>query len=152
MFLKHLIWLLTVFCQNQKYTVLTVSLSAFVLLLPLPELTEPEAVDDGILYADSPGEKVAMERTRRERRRRKIIKELFETEKAYLNHLELIHKVRWIDLWMWVLRMSGLYQIMTCVCFLHQYHCEMFINLCIFQHQTHVIIRCSSVSHLCILR
>ena len=115
MFLKHLIWLLTVFCQNQKYTVLTVSLSlvsVFVLLLPLPELTEPDAVDDGILYADSPGEKVAMERTRRERRRRKIIKELFETEKAYLNHLELIHKVRWIDLWMWVLRMSGLYQIM----------------------------------------
>ena len=57
------------------------------------ELTEPDAVDDGILYADSPGEKVAMELARRERRRRKIVKELFETEKAYLNHLELIHKV-----------------------------------------------------------
>ncbi|XP_076450012.1 rho guanine nucleotide exchange factor 39-like [Babylonia areolata] len=56
------------------------------------ELTEAEGSEDGILYADSPGDKAAVENARRERRRRKIIKELFETEKAYLNHLELIHK------------------------------------------------------------
>lgn len=66
------------------------------------ELTEPDAVDDGILYADSPGEKVALECARRERRRRKIIKELFQTEKAYLNHLELIHKVSLIKM-IWVI-------------------------------------------------
>jgi hypothetical protein len=59
-----------------------------------PELTEPEHGDDaGILFPGSPAEKVAVETARRERRRRKIIRELFETEKAYLNHLDLIHKV-----------------------------------------------------------
>ncbi|KAL8563722.1 hypothetical protein ACOMHN_063490 [Nucella lapillus] len=56
------------------------------------ELTEPEGGENGILYADSPGDKEALENARRERRRRKIIRELFHTEKAYLNHLELIHK------------------------------------------------------------
>lgn len=30
---------------------------------------------------------------KREKRRKKVIKELFETEKTYLNHLELVNKV-----------------------------------------------------------
>ncbi|XP_070199938.1 rho guanine nucleotide exchange factor 39-like [Littorina saxatilis] len=58
----------------------------------LKELTEPDSDNGGILFVDSPGEKVAIETARRERRRRKIVKELFETEKAYLNHLDLIQK------------------------------------------------------------
>ncbi|KAK7477585.1 hypothetical protein BaRGS_00031190 [Batillaria attramentaria] len=58
----------------------------------LKELAEPEDTEDGLLYADSPGDVAAMEKSRKERRRRKIIRELFETEKAYLHHLELIHK------------------------------------------------------------
>lgn len=58
----------------------------------LRELAEPDDNDDGLLYADSPGDVAAMEKSRKERRRRKIVRELFETEKAYLHHLELIHK------------------------------------------------------------
>ena len=38
---------------------------------------------------ENEGEMVA----RRERRRKKIMDELFETEKTYLNHLEVAHKV-----------------------------------------------------------
>ena len=34
---------------------------------------------------------------KRDRRRKKIEKELFETEKTYLGHLELIHKVQMIN-------------------------------------------------------
>lgn len=30
---------------------------------------------------------------KREKRRKKVIRELFETEKTYLNHLELVNKV-----------------------------------------------------------
>lgn len=58
----------------------------------LKELSEPEGDDVGILFPGSPAEKIAVATAKRERRRRKIIKELFETEKAYLNHLDLIHK------------------------------------------------------------
>ncbi|PVD33338.1 hypothetical protein C0Q70_04592 [Pomacea canaliculata] len=58
----------------------------------LKELTGPEDFEDGVLFADSPAEKAVQENSKRERRRRKIIKELFETEKAYLNHLDVIHK------------------------------------------------------------
>ena len=58
------------------------------------ELSEADGNDDsGILYPGSPAEKAAVEEAKKERRRKKILKELFETEKAYLNHLELIHKV-----------------------------------------------------------
>ncbi|XP_059166523.1 rho guanine nucleotide exchange factor 39-like [Physella acuta] len=47
---------------------------------------------EGVIYATSPSDKVAQETARRERRRRKIVKELFDTEKTYLTHLELINK------------------------------------------------------------
>lgn len=59
-------------------------------------MTGPEDFEDGVLFADSPAEKAVQENSKRERRRRKIIKELFETEKAYLNHLDVIHKVHFI--------------------------------------------------------
>ena len=49
---------------------------------------------EAVLYAASPSDKRAQESARRERRRRKVIKELFETEKTYLQHLELVYKVR----------------------------------------------------------
>ena len=35
----------------------------------------------------------AVQEAKREKRRRKIINEIFETEKTYLNHLDLIHRV-----------------------------------------------------------
>ncbi|KAH9519224.1 putative protein tag-52 [Bulinus truncatus] len=47
---------------------------------------------EAVLYATSPSDKVAQEIARRERRRRKVTKELFETEKTYLHHLDLINK------------------------------------------------------------
>ncbi|KAK6973131.1 rho guanine nucleotide exchange factor 39 [Biomphalaria glabrata] len=47
---------------------------------------------EAVLYATSPCDKVAQETARKERRRRKIIRELFQTEKTYLHHLELINK------------------------------------------------------------
>ncbi|CAG5131031.1 unnamed protein product [Candidula unifasciata] len=47
---------------------------------------------EAVLYAASPSDKFAQESARRERRRRKVYKELFETEKTYLQHLELVNK------------------------------------------------------------
>lgn len=52
---------------------------------------------EAVIYATSPSDKVAQETARKERRRRKIVKELFDTEKTYLTHLQLINKV-YIDL------------------------------------------------------
>ena len=49
--------------------------------------------DGGILYADIASEKAVIEDAKRDGRRRKIIRELFVTEKAFQTHLELIHKV-----------------------------------------------------------
>lgn len=46
---------------------------------------------DGVSFAASPAETAVQEK--RERRRCEIIKELIETEKTYLNHLDIIHKV-----------------------------------------------------------
>ncbi|CAL1543406.1 unnamed protein product [Lymnaea stagnalis] len=47
---------------------------------------------EAVLYATSPSDKVAQETARRERRRRKVVKELFDTERTYLRHLELVNK------------------------------------------------------------
>ncbi|XP_005099517.1 putative protein tag-52 [Aplysia californica] len=47
---------------------------------------------EAVLFASSPSDKKAQEAARRERKRRKVVKELFETEKTYLHHLELVHK------------------------------------------------------------
>ncbi|XP_064601200.1 rho guanine nucleotide exchange factor 39-like [Liolophura sinensis] len=40
----------------------------------------------------SPEEEVAKRTRKRDRKRKKIIRELFESEKAYIHHLELVHK------------------------------------------------------------
>ncbi|BFZ15885.1 hypothetical protein BsWGS_18924 [Bradybaena similaris] len=47
---------------------------------------------EAVLYAASPSDKLAQESARRERRRRRVYKELFETEKTYLHHLQLVNK------------------------------------------------------------
>ena len=48
---------------------------------------------EAVIYASSPSETQAQDAARRERKRRKVVKELFETEKTYLHHLELVNKV-----------------------------------------------------------
>lgn len=55
---------------------------------------------EAVLYASSPSDKKAQEAAKRERRRRKIVKELFETEKTYLHHLELVNKVSELNVYM----------------------------------------------------
>ncbi|PVD33339.1 hypothetical protein C0Q70_04593 [Pomacea canaliculata] len=47
---------------------------------------------DGVSFAASPAETAVQENSKQERRRCEIIKELIETEKTYLNHLDIIHK------------------------------------------------------------
>ncbi|GFN87770.1 hypothetical protein PoB_001427600 [Plakobranchus ocellatus] len=47
---------------------------------------------EAVLYVSSPNDKIAQEAARQERRRRKILKELVDTEKRYLHHLQLINK------------------------------------------------------------
>lgn len=56
------------------------------------ELTERD-LGDGVSFAASPAETAVQENSKQERRRCEIIKELIETEKTYLNHLDIIHKV-----------------------------------------------------------
>ncbi|XP_050409278.1 rho guanine nucleotide exchange factor 39 [Patella vulgata] len=60
----------------------------------LKVLTEGRDRDDmdDVLFASSPLDVAALEDAKRERRRKKVTKELFETEKAYLHQLDLIHR------------------------------------------------------------
>ncbi|GFS01735.1 rho guanine nucleotide exchange factor [Elysia marginata] len=47
---------------------------------------------EAVLYASSPNDRLAQESARLERRRRKVLKELVDTERRYLHHLQLINK------------------------------------------------------------
>ncbi|RUS81917.1 hypothetical protein EGW08_010303 [Elysia chlorotica] len=47
---------------------------------------------EAVLFAASPNDRIAQESARQERRRRKVLRELVDTERRYLHHLQLINK------------------------------------------------------------
>lgn len=65
--------------------------------LVLSEIAEEELAElSQYSNGDPEMEKVHAE-ARRDRRRTKITQEMFETEKTYLNHLELVNKVSYYE-------------------------------------------------------
>ena len=60
----------------------------------LSEIAEHEQAEISLKDEGDKGKGRAEENAKRDRRRKKIIKELFETEKTYLSHLEIVQKVR----------------------------------------------------------
>ena len=59
----------------------------------LSEIAEDELAELSQYSSGDPEAERAQAEARRERKRAKITQEMFETEKTYLNHLELINKV-----------------------------------------------------------
>lgn len=61
--------------------------------LVLSEIAEEELAELSQYSNGDPEMEKAQAEARRDRRRTKITQEMFETEKTYLNHLELVNKV-----------------------------------------------------------
>lgn len=65
--------------------------------LVLSEIAEEELAELSQYSNGDPEMEKAHAEARRDRRRTKITQEMFETEKTYLNHLELVNKVSYYE-------------------------------------------------------
>lgn len=65
--------------------------------LVLSEIAEEELAELSQYSNGDPEMEKAQAEARRDRRRTKITQEMFETEKTYLNHLELVYKVSYYE-------------------------------------------------------
>lgn len=65
--------------------------------LVLSEIAEEELAELSQYSNGDPEMEKAQAEARRDRRRTKITQEMFETEKTYLNHLELVNKVSYYE-------------------------------------------------------
>lgn len=63
----------------------------------LSEIAEEELAELSQYSNGDPEAEKAQAEARRDRRRTKITQEMFETEKTYLNHLELVNKVSYYE-------------------------------------------------------